>query len=347
MNKKAFSKKSLIISSIITIIIVVSIAMVTGTFNNNNNSNITKKKLSFPSDGLTLVGNMYYPPNYQATTPYPTIVVSGSWTTVKEQMAGTYAEGLASNGFITFAFDFRNFGESEGEPRFHESPNLKSKDIKNAIDFLASQPEVDAEKIGVFGVCAGAMYSLMAAAETPQVKAIVTAASWLHDGEAVKLFYGGAEGVAAKIKAAQEAKDLYRETKEVAYIPAISETDETAAMFGPFDYYLNPERGNIKEWSHDKFAVASWEDWLTSRPMETAAKLRAPLLMIHSDGAVLPEYTKKYFADLTLPEADKKLHWMQSDLEPPFDQFNFYDQATQVNETIDEATKWFTQKLDT
>ena len=47
-------------------------------------------------------------------------------------------------------------------------------------------------------------------------------------------------------------------------------------MYGPYDYYLNPERGAIPQWSADKFAVMSWEDWLTTNPMPTAKTLNAP-----------------------------------------------------------------------
>ena len=304
---------------------------------------IKMKKVSFKSEGAKLVGNLYYPNNYNASKKYPAIVISGSWTTVKEQMAGLYAEKLAEEGFITLAFDFRNFGESEGEPRFYESPALKKVDVKNAVTYLESLPEVNDAKIGAFGVCAGAMYTLMAASEDDRIKSVVTTASWLHDAEAVKLFYGGDKGVQTKIKAAQEAKKKYAETGAVEYIRSISTEDATAAMYGPYDYYLNPERGAVKEWSADKFAVMSWEDWLTTDPMPTAAHLNAPTLMIHSDGAVLPQYTKNYFEQIAAK--DKKLHWMETELESPFHQFNYYDQAAEVNESVEEATKWFNSKM--
>ena len=317
---------------------------------NKNSSEITTsieqnkmKKIEFKSDGLKLIGNLYYPKNYESGKQYPAIVVSGSWTTVKEQMAGLYAKKLSEQGFITLAFDFRNFGESEGEPRFFESSNLKKEDVKNAVTYLASLDEVNNDKIGAFGVCAGAMYTLMASAEDDKIKAVSTVASWLHDAEAVKLFYGGEEGVQTKIKAAQKAKEVYAETGEVKYIPSISETDETAAMYGPYDYYLNPERGAVKEWSNDKFAVASWEDWLTINPMPYAKQINKPVLMVHSDGAVLPNYTKKFFNDIAT--TDKKLHWMNTELESPFHQFNYYDQDAEVNESIAQVSNWFKEKM--
>ncbi|MEM7187243.1 MAG: alpha/beta hydrolase [Bacteroidota bacterium] len=302
-----------------------------------------KKKVIFKSEGIKLVGDLYLPENYVEGAQYPAVVVSGSWTTVKEQMAGRYAEKLAKSGLITLAFDFRNFGESEGEPRFFESPQLKKKDIKNAVSFLAGLPEVESDKIGAFGVCAGAMYTLMAAAEDPRIKSVVTVASWLHDAEAVKLFYGGSEGVRSKIEAARSAKSRYAETGEVAYIPAISETDSTAAMYGPYDYYLNPERGAVPQWSADKFAVASWEDWLTVDPMPAAKNLHQPVLMVHSDGAVLPNYTRNFYEDIA--SEDKKLHWMDTDLESPFHQFSYYDQEAEVSESARLAGNWFVQKM--
>lgn len=301
------------------------------------------KKVNFISENKNIVGNLYYPDNFDPNRNYPGIVVSGSWTTVKEQMAGLYAEKLAKEGYITLAFDFRNFGKIEGEPRFYENPALKTVDIKNAVTFLSNLPEVDSERIGTFGVCAGAMYTLMASSDDDRIKAVVTTASWLHDSEAVKLFYGGAEGVSARLQAAKHAKKVYSEEGIVEYVPSISTEDESAAMYGPYDYYLNPSRGAIKEWSADKFAVMSWEDWLTTDPMPTAARLQTPTLMIHSDGSVLPHYTKKYFEDIA--STDKKLHWMETDLPSPYHQFSYYDQEAEVGEAVSEATKWFSEKL--
>ena len=114
-------------------------------------------------------------------------------------------------------------------------------------------------------------------------------------------------------------------------------------MYGPYDYYLNPERGAVPQWSADKFAVMTWEDWLTLDPMPSASELTAPTLMIHSDGAVLPQYTKQYFERISTD--DKKLHWIETELESPFHQFSFYDQDAEVNESVAQAKIWFSEKL--
>lgn len=299
----------------------------------------TMKTVHFKSEGLNLVGNLYYPPNYDAGKQYPAIVSSGSWTTVKEQMAGLYAEKFAENGFITLAFDFRNYGESEGEPRAYENPSMKIQDIKNAVAYLKTLAEVDANNIGAFGVCAGSMYTLIAASEDADIKAVATTASWLHDAEAVKLFYGGAEGVKERRDAAKAAKEKFAKTGVFTYIKTISTDDPTAAMYGNFDYYLNPKRGAVPQWSADKFAVVTWEDWLTLDPFPSAEKLNKPLLMIHSNGCVLPDYTKKYFE--TVPSKDKELVWVDTEKGSPMHQFDFYDQADEVKLAVDKTNTFF------
>ena len=306
-------------------------------------NNEKMERVNFKSEGLNIAGNLYYPANYEKGKSYPTIVVVGSWTTVKEQMAGLYAERFAEQGFITLAFDFRNYGESEGEPRFWENPAMKVQDIKNAVTYLSTLPEVDNEKIGSFAVCAGSMYTLIATAEDSRIGAVVTAASWLQDAEAVKLFYGGEEGVNSKIEAARSAKKSFARDGIVEYIETISTSNPGAAMYGPYDYYLNPERGAIEQWSNDKFAVMSWEDWLTLDPMPYATRLKAPTLMIHSDGCVLPQYTRTFYDKIAATE--KHLEWVDTELDSPMQQFNFYDQDMEVSLVVEKGTDWFNKKL--
>ncbi len=261
------------------------------------------ENVQFESKGKQLVGHLYLPEGYDPSQSYTGIVVTGSWTTVKEQMAGAYAKRFAEEGFLALAYDPRGFGGSQGDVMYYESPDMKIEDVKSAVDFLEARPEV--KTIGAFGVCAGAGYTLVAASQDKRI-----------------------------------AKATYEENGEVAYIPTISTTDETAAMFGPYDYYLNPERGAIPQWSADKFAVMTWEDWLTYNPRPAAKKLTTPTLMIHSDGAVLPDYTKHFFNEIQTD--DKKLIWVDTDILPsPYHQFNFYDQAEEMDLVVREATAWF------
>jgi fermentation-respiration switch protein FrsA (DUF1100 family) len=249
-----------------------------------------------------------------------------------------YAEKLSEKGFVTLAIDPRYFGESEGQPRYWENPAAKIADYKNAITYLQTVQGVDANHIFLAAVCASAGYMANVAAQDSRAKGLTLIAAWLHDAEAVKLFYGGHEGVQARIRQAREAKRIFAQTGEVAYIPAISKTDPNAAMVGDFDYYLNADRGAVPQWSADKFAVMSWEDWLTFNPMSVARNIEVPTLMIHSDGAVLAGYAKQFYNDI--PHNDKVLHWTEGT------QFDFYDQPALVAEAVTAMSVFFKNHLN-
>lgn len=77
--------------------------------------------------------------------------------------------------------------------------------------------------------------------------------------------------------------------------------------------------------------------------MPYATKLNAATLMIHSDGCVLPQYTKNFY-EKTASE-DKQLVWIDTELESPMQQFNFNDQDKEVNLAVEKGTDWFKKKL--
>lgn len=297
-----------------------------------------KSKIQFNSDGLVLVGNLYTPSDFDSSKKYPAILVGGSWTTVKEQMSGVYAEALSMKGFITLAIDPRYFGESEGLPRFWENPSAKIADVKNAISFLETVEGVDVNNIFLTAVCASAGYFAGVAVQDHRVKGLATVAAWLHDNDAVRMIYGGEEGVKAKINQARDAKKRFADNGEVAFIPTISRTDKSAAMIGDYDYYLNPDRGAVPQWSADKFAVMSWEDWLTFNPMKFAKDIQVPTIMIHADGAVLGDNVKQFFSGI--PHENKVLLWTEGS------QFDFYDQQKQVSESVVAINNFFKNNMN-
>ena len=77
------------------------------------------ERVELEADGLTLVGDLRVPsPGGRA----PGLVFTGPFTGVRDQVTGLYAERLAAAGYVTLAFDHRNFGQSGGQPRRHEDP---------------------------------------------------------------------------------------------------------------------------------------------------------------------------------------------------------------------------------
>ena len=95
--------------------------------NTPNRKGAIARSVSFHSHGNLLQGALYLPET--GATPLPAVVVTGAWTTVKEQMAGTHARELAVRGHAAPAFDFTGWGQGEGTPRYVEDPATKTADI--------------------------------------------------------------------------------------------------------------------------------------------------------------------------------------------------------------------------
>lgn len=127
--------------------------------------------------GVTLAADMYKPKN--AEGKLPAIAISGPFGAVKEQSSGLYAQQLAERGFLTIAFDPSFTGESGGMPRRVASPDINTEDFSAAVDFLSVQPDVDADCIGILGICGFGGFAISAAANDTRIKA--TVASTMYD----------------------------------------------------------------------------------------------------------------------------------------------------------------------
>ena len=134
---------------------------------------VNHKKVTFTNRyGITLAADMYTPK--EASGKLAALAVSGPFGAVKEQCSGLYAQIMAEKGFLTIAFDPSFTGESGGTPRYMASPDINTGDFQAAVDFLSVQNNVDAEKIGIIGICGWGGMALNAAALDTRIKATVT-----------------------------------------------------------------------------------------------------------------------------------------------------------------------------
>ncbi len=139
---------------------------------------VTHSKVTFRNRyGITLAADMYMPKN--AESKLAAIAVSGPFGAVKEQSSGLYAQTLAEHGFLTIAFDPSFTGESGGQPRNIASPDMNTEDFSAAVDYLTTRTDVDAERIGILGVCGWGGFAINAAANDTRIKA--TVASTMYD----------------------------------------------------------------------------------------------------------------------------------------------------------------------
>jgi fermentation-respiration switch protein FrsA (DUF1100 family) len=297
-------------------------------------SPVTKERVRFDNgSGDLLVADLYRPA--EARQPLPGAVVSGSWTTVKEQMAGLYAQRLAENGFAALAFDPTGFGQSRGPLREVENPTRKTADIRAAFTHLTETDGVDPDRLAALAICASSGYTCDNAAADARVKTVGLVAPWLHDPDLVQPYYGGAEGVELLLARGKSARQRYETTGTVEYVPACSATDKTAAMFGPYDYYLDPTRGSIPEWGA-RFATMAWPDWLGYDAIATAQHVNQPVVMVHSRNGAVPDGAEAFAAHCA-HRAD--IVWTSGT------QLDFYDQPQQVQFAVDRIVDHFRATL--
>lgn len=139
---------------------------------------VNHRKVTFHNRyGITLAADLYEPMGAEGRLA--AIAVCGPFGAVKEQAAGLYAQAMAERGFLTIAFDPSFTGESGGMPRYMASPDINTEDFQAAVDFLSVQKNVDAEKIGIIGICGWGGMALNVAALDTRIKA--TVASTMYD----------------------------------------------------------------------------------------------------------------------------------------------------------------------
>ena len=139
---------------------------------------VNHSKVTFKNRyGITLAADLYVPKN--AAGKLSAIAVCGPFGAVKEQASGLYAQTMAERGFLTIAFDPSYTGESSGTPRYVASPDINTEDFCAAVDYLSTRDDVDAERIGIIGICGWGGMALNAAAIDTRIKAAV--ASTMYD----------------------------------------------------------------------------------------------------------------------------------------------------------------------
>ena len=260
-----------------------------------------EEKVNFMSEGCKIVALVFYPDNYQKGMRFPALVFDGPMTGLKDQVVSVYARKLAKKGYLCLTFDHRFYGESEGEPRQFESPIKKIEDIQNAVSYLLSRSDVDSEKVGAVGICAGGGHMARAITGLKSIKAFAGIDACYHDPKTMIRWLGQA-GYDAAIERSRKAEEKYRKTGEVEYIPAVSSDpgNMNVAMptEEPFEYY-----GTLRGYSPhyvNRFAVMGYEGFITFNAIDSAKDIRVPTAVIHGthDMFCTPQNAKQFYNSL-------------------------------------------------
>jgi fermentation-respiration switch protein FrsA (DUF1100 family) len=209
------------------------------------------ERVTFKNGTIDVVGNLYLPAGFDQHTTYAAVVTVHPGSGVKEQTAGIYARRMSEQGYVALAFDALYQGESGGEPRFLEDPATRVEDIRAAVDLLTTLDYVDAERIGVLGVCAGGGYAVSAAMTERRIRA-VGAVAVTNIGRGYRES-GGPEGsVAATLDTVARERTAVAAGAEPAIVPWLPDSPAEAERAGiteldvleAVDYYRTPRGGH-------------------------------------------------------------------------------------------------------
>jgi fermentation-respiration switch protein FrsA (DUF1100 family) len=285
---------------------------------------IRTEEVTFTGDGLTLIGTLRVP----AGADGGAVALTGPFTGVQEQVTGLYADRLARQGLITLAFDHRGFGRSEGR-RGHEDTQGKLADLRSAVGLLAARSEVDADRIGVVGICLGGGYAVSAAATDPRIRAVAGIAGAYNSPA---WFASDPAGYRAALRGFIDAYD--------DYLPAVAPGHGAAAMAGdePWSYY-GTARSAAASWEN-RVTLGSLHSLMTFDALGRAALLaETPLLIVHGrkDDYCSPELAARMHADTP---GDKEIVWLDAD-----EHVDLYDVEPYVTQAVTATTAFLRRTL--
>ena len=287
--------------------------------------------------GITLAADLYVPKGKAGRLP--AIAVCGPFGAVKEQASGLYAQVLAERGFLTIAFDPSFTGESGGQPRCVASPDINTEDFCAAVDYLSSREDVDADRIGILGICGWGGMAVNAAALDARIKA--TVASTMYDMSRVNAngYFDQADNDDARHDlreklAAQRTKDYSSGTYALAGgLPDVVPSDAPQFLKDYFGYYKT-ERGYHKRSlnSNGGWNTTSALSFINMPLLTYAGEIRNAVLLVHGENA-----HSRYFSEDTFKKlkGDNK----QLVIVPDASHTDLYDNMEKI--PFDAITQFF------
>ena len=266
---------------------------------------VEHRKVTFRTRyGTVLAGDLYMPRD--AGGKRAALAVSGPFGAVKEQASGLYAQTMAERGFLTLAFDPSYTGESSGEPRHVASPDINTEDFSAAVDFLTTLDAVDAERIGIIGICGCGGMGLNAAAMDTRIKATVAVTMYDMSRVTANGYFDSMDADARYALRQQLNAQRTRDARSgsiapsAAGLPEALTGDEPQFVKDYFAYYktgrgFHPRSIN----SNGAWNATSALSFLNMPLLAYAGEIRSAVLLVHGEKA-----HSRYFSE----DAFKKLN---------------------------------------
>ena len=197
-----------------------------------------QRDVEFSSGGEVCRGTLITPASGDA--PFPTLVMAGGWCYVKEIVMPHYARFFVDAGVAVLIFDYRHLGASGGEPRQHIDPWRQIEDYRNAITFIEGLPEIDAERIGIWGISYSGGHVLIAAALDSRVKFAVSNIPVVDGWVNMRRSHGELRFKALREAILEDRRRRFAHPDDRAYIPMSAPDPATTLSTWPY-----PEVGEV------------------------------------------------------------------------------------------------------
>jgi pimeloyl-ACP methyl ester carboxylesterase len=144
---------------------------------------VPTERVDFQARGVRCAAWLTLPPT---PGPHPAVVLVHGLGATHEMMLAQYEQHFAVAGIATLAFDYRNTGASDGQPRQHISVSAQRGDVAAAVEHLKALPDIDAERIGLWGTSLGGMNVIRTAAAREDLAVAVVQCPIVHGPAAAR-----------------------------------------------------------------------------------------------------------------------------------------------------------------
>lgn len=315
-----------------------------GAITKNEAGKVNIHPVRYKLNGIDIAANVYTPAGYDASKKYPAVVVAHPNGGVKEQTSGLYAQRLAEAGYITIAADAAYQGASGGEPRQTDKPACRTDDIRGMADFVTRYAGVDADRLGVLGICGGGGYTLKAAQSDKRFKAVATL-SMFNSGEVRRngFLNSAVNTIQERLKQASDAREQEAAGGSVKYAGVSSLTPEEAAKI-PTDLYREGYQYYNQTHAHpnstSRYTMSSLLDLMTWDATTNMDLINQPLLMVVGSKADTKYMTDEAFLKATSAK-NKELFQIDGATH-----IETYWKQPYVSQAVNKLTKFFDKNLN-
>ena len=241
-------------------------------------------------------------------------------------------------------FDYQNLGVSDGDVRQHLDPWLQIRDYQNALSYLESRDDVDAERLGAWGISYSGGHVLILAAIDPRVRAIVSQIPVIDGYHNMRRVHGTMGYRKLWELILQDRRNRYADPATRLYIPhATAEPDRDLSTWPFPETYetfkmLKEREAPLYE---NRSTVESVDLLLNYDVMPFVRRIYdTPTLMIVASGDDLTLWDLEIAAYNALPTADRKLTVL-----PHTTHMTLYSDRAKLDVAAAAATEWFASRL--